>query len=101
MGSRALGDIHWDRFDRGSLDPEIVRTVKAACLVEYNGGAYAHHLCRIFHDDPDFQQSARRWGEEEIQHGKALARWAELADPEFDFPAAFDRFQEGFRIDFD
>src|SRR6266481_7187631 len=100
MGSWTLDNIDWACFDRSRLDPEIVRIVKAASLVEYNGGAYAHHLCRIFDDDPDFQQSARRWGEEEIQHGKALARWAELADPEFDFTAAFGRFQAGYRVDF-
>ena len=63
------------------LDPEILRIVKAASLVEHNGAAYAHHLCRIFADDPVFQETARRWGEEEIQHGEALARWAWLADP--------------------
>jgi rubrerythrin len=101
MGRWTLDDISWDRFDRGKLDPEIVRVVKAASLVEYNGAAYAHHLCRIFDDDRDFQQNAQRWGEEEIQHGKALARWAELADPEFDFEAAFGRFQAGYRVDFD
>jgi len=101
MGHWTLDDIPWDRFDPSKLDLEIVRIVKAASLVEYNGAAYAHHLCRIFDDDPDFQQSARRWGEEEIQHGKALARWASLADPGFDFDVAFDRFQAGYRIDFD
>jgi hypothetical protein len=101
MGSWTLHDIPWDRFDRDKLDPDIVRIVKAASLVEYNGGAYAHHLCRIFDDDPDFQRTARRWGEEEIQHGRALARWAALADPSYDFAAAFDRFQEGYQVDFD
>jgi hypothetical protein len=101
MGSWTIEDIPWDRFDRGRLDPQIVVIVKAASLVEYNGGAYAHHLCRVFHDDPGFQAIARRWGEEEIQHGMALGRWAELADPEFDFAAAFDRFQSGFQVDFD
>src|SRR6266478_4474095 len=95
MGSWALDDIHWDRFDRARLDPEIVRIVKAAALVEQNGAAYAHHLCRIFADDPAFQETARRWGEEEIQHGFALARWATLADPDFDFDRAFARFQAG------
>jgi len=100
MGSWTLDDIAWGRFDRSKLDPEIVRIVKAASLVEYNGGAYAHHLCRIFDDDPDFQVTARRWGEEEIQHGMALARWAALADPEFDFDSAFARFQAGFQVDF-
>jgi len=96
-----LDEIPWERFDRSRLDPEIVKLVKAASLVEFNGGAYAHHLCRIFDDDRDFQESARRWGAEEIQHGTALARWAELADPEFNFEAAFDRFQAGYQVDFD
>jgi len=101
MGRWTLDDIHWDRFDPSKLDPEIVRIVKTASLVEYNGGAYAHHLCRIFHDEPDFQRAARHWGEEEIQHGRALARWAALADPSYDFVTAFDRFQSGYRVDFD
>src|SRR5712691_1299268 len=101
MGSWTLGDIPWDRFDSTKLDPEIVRIVKAASLVEHNGAAYAHHLCRIFADDPAFQQTARRWGEEETQHGRALARWASLADPQFDFDQTFARFQAGFQVDFD
>jgi len=96
-----LDDISWARFDRSRLDPEIVRIVKAASLVEYNGGAYAHHLCMVFHDDPEFQASARRWGAEEIQHGRALGHWAELADPGFDFATAFARFRAGYQVDFD
>jgi hypothetical protein len=101
MGYWTLDDIPWERFDRSKLDPDVVRIVKAASLVEYNGGAYAHHLCRIFHDDADFQRTARRWGEEEIQHGRALARWAALADPSYNFNFAFNRFQAGYQIDFD
>src|SRR3954451_12004344 len=101
MSGWTLDDIPWDRFERDKLDAERVRTVKAASLVEHNGGAYAHHLCRIFADDPEFQQTARRWGEEEVQHGKALACWAALADPSFDFEAAFARFQDGYHVDFD
>ena len=101
MGGWTLDDIPWDRFDRSRLDPELVRIVKAASLVEHNGGAYARHLCLVFADDPEFQETARRWGAEEVQHGRALARWAKLADPDFDFAAAFARFQDGFKIDFD
>src|SRR5215472_5713657 len=101
MGRWTLDDIPWDRLDRSKIDGELVRLVKAASLVEYNGGAYAHHLCRIFDDDPEFQQAARRWGDEEMQHGRALAHWAAIADPGYDFAAAFDRFQSGYRIDFD
>jgi hypothetical protein len=101
MGSWTLDDIPWQRFDKTRLDPEIVRIVKAASLVEYNGAAYAGHLCLVFDDDPNFQDRARQWGEEEVQHGAALARWATLADPDFDFDAAVARFRSGYRIDFD
>ena len=101
MGAWTLDDIPWERFDATKLDPELVPIVQAASLVEHNGAAYAHHLCLIFADDGDFQQTARRWGEEEVQHGRALARWAALADPGFDFDAAFARFQAGFKVDFD
>jgi hypothetical protein len=101
MGSWTLDDIPWDRFDRDLLDPELIGLVKAASLVEYNGATYARHLCLIFDDDAEFQNAARHWGEEEIQHGLALARWAALAEPEFDFAAAFRRFAAGFRVDFD
>src|ERR1700730_16667680 len=79
MGSWTLDDIPWDRFDRDLIDPELIGLVKAASLVEYNGAAYARHLCHIFDDDAEFQNAARHWGEEEIQHGLALARWAALA----------------------
>ena len=101
MGAWTLDDISWDRFEPARVDPDLVPIVKAAGLVEHNGRAYAHHLCLVFADDFEFQQTARRWGEEEVQHGQALARWAMLADPEFDFDAAFARFREGFRVDFD
>lgn len=101
MGRWALEEIPWDRFDRSKVDPEIVRIVKAASLVEYNGAAYAGHLCRIFYYDAKFQQDARRWGEEEVQHGRALGIWAQLADPQFDVEAAFARFQAGYQLDFD
>ena len=101
MGTWTLDDIPWRRFERARLEPELVRLVKAASLVEHNGAAYARHLCHIFADDPRFQADALRWGAEEEQHGRALARWAALADPEFDFAAAFARFRVGFRVDFD
>ena len=101
MGAWRLDDIPWHRFDPARVDAGLVSIAKAASLVEHNGAAYARHLCLIFTDDPEFQQTARQWGEEEVQHGRALARWATLADPGFDFDAAFARFQDGFRIDFD
>jgi hypothetical protein len=93
-----LDDIPWHRFDSAEVDPELVKVVKAASLVEANGGDYATYLCNVFPDDPAFQQAARAWAAEEVQHGQALARWAELADPAFDFEACFARFTAGYRL---
>jgi rubrerythrin len=101
MGHWTLDDIPWEKFDRSKVDPAIVPIIKAASLVEQNGGDYTTYLCGVFHDDPAFQDVARRWGGEEIQHGAALGRWASLADPSFDHAKAAARFTAGFRVDLD
>ncbi len=87
-----LEDIPWDRFDPTKVDPEMLKVVKAAALVEHNGNDYARYLAEIFDDDPEFIEATRGWAEEEVQHGKALARWAAMADPTFDFDLRFGRF---------
>ena len=94
----SLDDIPWDRFDPGKLDPDLIKVVKAASMVESNGGDYAVYLCNVFAGDADFQAAARAWAAEEVQHGKALGRWAEMADPGFDFAASFQRFTEGYAL---
>ncbi|MGH6927850.1 MAG: acyl-ACP desaturase, partial [Dongiaceae bacterium] len=96
-----LEQIHWTRFDPARVDPEIVKLVKAAAMVEFNGGDYATYLNRVFADDPEFQVVVTAWAQEEVQHGRALARWAKLADPSFDFESAFKRFTAGYSIDVD
>jgi rubrerythrin len=83
------------------VDPEILKVVKAASLVEYNGADYARYLKNVFADDPEFHAVIDHWAEEEIQHGQVLARWAKMADPEFDHDAAFARFLEGYRLPLD
>lgn len=93
----SLEDIEWDRFDPAKVDPEVLKLVKAASLVEHNGSEYTDFLCKVFDGDPEFLPDVWRWGVEEVQHGKALARWAKLADPDFDFDSAFSRFVEGYR----
>lgn len=93
-----IDHLPWDRFDPGKIDPEITKLVKAASLVEANGQDYADYLCNVFSDDPEFQAAARYWAVEEVQHGEALGRWAEHADPNFRFQDALGRFREGYRI---
>src|SRR3954453_17983523 len=96
-----LDDIPWDRLDPQRVDPETLKVAKAASLVEHNGEAYATYLCNVFEDDPEFQDAARTWAAEEVQHGRALRRWAELAGPAFDFDAAFQRFTAGYSLPLD
>ncbi len=101
MAHWTLDQIPWDQFDPSKIDPELVKLVKAAALVEYNGGDYATYLNNVFHDDDGFRAVASAWALEEVQHGAALARWAMLADPDFDFDASFKRFTNGYRITLD
>ncbi|NIA68285.1 ferritin-like domain-containing protein [Pelagibius litoralis] len=96
-----LDDIPWQAFDRTKVDPELVKIIKAASLVEYNGGIYADYLCNVFPDDAAFQSAAKLWAREEVQHGAALAKWASLADESFDFDASFQRFRDGYQITVD
>ena len=70
-------------------------------MVERNGTDYAIYLNRVFGDDPDFRQAADIWALEEVQHGDALGRWAMLADPAWDYRAAFDRYKAGYRLPLD
>jgi rubrerythrin len=93
-----LDDIPWDRFDAACVEPQLLHIVKAASMVEYNGGDYGEYLCSVFADDAGFKLAAREWAVEEVQHGAALARWAKLADPSFDFAESFARFKAGVPI---
>ncbi|MDO8290983.1 MAG: ferritin-like domain-containing protein [Parvibaculum sp.] len=96
-----LEDIRWQDFDPTKVDAGVLSAVKAAALVEFNAPDYVTYLCNVFADRPDVKEMLIGWGKEEIQHGQALARWAELADPDFNFDAAFKRFQAGYRIPLD
>lgn len=93
-----IEDVAWERFDPAKVDPTIVPLVKAAAMVERNGTDYALYLNNVFHDDPDFGRAADHWATEEVQHGEALGRWAMLADPGWDYRAAFARYKQGFRL---
>ncbi|MFI5000219.1 MAG: acyl-ACP desaturase [Reyranellales bacterium] len=101
MGSWTLETIAWDRFDASKVDPEILRNIKAAAMVERNGGDYGIYLGRVFADDPAFVEVVNAWAAEEVQHGMALGRWAELADPTWNFDAAFARFRAGYQLPLD
>ena len=91
-----IEDLPWDELKPEVVDTDLLKVVKAAALVEYNSEAYADYLCRIFHDDPEFQQHARDWAVEEVQHGKALGVWAEKIDPSWNLEQAMEKFRAGY-----
>jgi len=101
MGHWTLNEIDWQAFDRSKVDADMIRIIKAASMVEFNGNDYARYLERVFAGDPLFIKAAWEWAEEEVQHGEALRHWAELADPNWDFEEAFKRFTEGFSLPLD
>ena len=94
-----IEQIAWDSFDRSRMDPAIIPLVKAAAMVEKNGLDYAVYLKNVFVGDPDFSGATDNWAIEEVQHGDALGRWAALADPGWDFDAAFARYRAGYKIE--
>ncbi len=91
-----IEDLPWDQLMPDAVDAELLKVVKAAALVEYNAEIYADYLCKVFHDDPEFQQHARDWAVEEVQHGKALGVWAEKIDPSWDLEKAMEKFRAGY-----
>lgn len=96
-----LDDIGWDQFDPTKVDPDMVMAVKTASLVEANSHDYVVYLLNVFHDDEGLHDLIKRWGDEEENHGKALAAWAKLADPDFDFDEALARFRAGYQLPLD
>ena len=93
-----LDSIPWDRFDGSKVSPDLIAVIKTAAVVERNGSDYGQYLANVFHDDPEFRAAAAQWAQEEEQHGIALGRWAELADPTFKMDDAFARFVAMYRI---
>ncbi len=92
-------DIDWHHFDASKTDTDTIRIIKAAALVEANAPDYVAYLCSVWHDDAQMQIHIKEWGAEESQHGRALAKWAKLADPQFDFEAALAAFARMQAID--
>ena len=94
----SLDDIDWSQFDASKVAPWMLTAIKAAALVEFNAPDYVIYLKRVFKDGgPEILSDIEQWGREESQHGKALGRWAEMADPNFKLAEVFDRFHEGYR----
>lgn len=98
MTSWTLNDIPWQDFDPTQVNVNVLKVIKTAALVERNGADYGAYLDNVFRDDSHFRSAAAVWAKEEEQHGLALGRWAEMADPTFNFDDAVARFKDLYRI---
>ncbi len=96
-----LDDIDWSRFDAAKTSPDLIKVIKTAAMVERNGADYGRYLCNVFCDDAAFCEAVGDWASEEEQHGLALGRWAELADPTFDLDKTFAQFLHMYKIPVD
>ena len=93
-----LDDVRWDAFDRAKATPQMVAAIKAAALVELNAPDYVSYLKKVFKDaGPETLSAIEQWGCEESQHGRALGRLAEMADPSYKVDEAFARFRSGYK----
>lgn len=95
----AITDLPWDKLDPAQVSDDLLQVIKAAALVEYGADSYADYLCKVFEGDPAFQQLARNWAIEEVQHGEALGLWAEKIDPSWSFRDAMTKFRAGYAPD--
>ncbi len=101
MPTWTLESIPWSAFDSTAVNADLTQVIKTAALVERNGADYGRYLANVFADDSTFRSAVEAWAAEEEQHGLALGRWAELADPSFNFDQAFQLFKEMYRIPVD
>jgi len=93
-----VDSVPWHALEPARVDATLLAVVKTAALVEANSADYVSYLAAVFADDAAFRAAAERWGEEEAQHGAALARWAGAVDAAFDFPARLARFRAAYRL---
>jgi len=96
----SLEDIPWHaiQHDAVARNKAFFYLVASASLMESATDLYTENLIDFFVDDKEVASWLEHyWLPEELQHGRALRRYVEIAWPEFDWEPAFRRFVEEFR----
>jgi hypothetical protein len=94
-----LDDIDWSSLRRDLVadNEAIFYLVASASFVEAATDLYTQNLVDYFSGDDEITAWLKgHWLSEELQHGKALRRYVELAWPEFDWAGVY----EGFLLEF-
>jgi hypothetical protein len=98
LGPWTISDIPWTLFDRPLVDEGHVILAKVAAIIEENAADQGvDYLSRVFCGD-DFVEEIRNWGRDERRHGKVLARYCELVDPDYHFGRSYGAYCRKYRV---
>jgi hypothetical protein len=90
-----LDSIDWSalRRDKVADNDALFYLVAGASFVEATTDLYTQNLVDYFSADDEITEWLRtHWLPEELQHGKALRRYVQLAWPDFDWDGVYQRF---------
>jgi ferritin-like protein len=90
-----LDSIDWASLRREAVadNEAMFYLISAASFVEATTDLYTQNLIDYFAGDDEITEWLRvHWLPEELQHGRALRRYVQLAWPDFDWDGAYERF---------
>jgi hypothetical protein len=91
----SLDSIDWGALRRDVVvdDEAMFYLITAASFVEATTDLYTQNLLDYFEDDAEITAWLRvHWLPEELQHGRALRRYVQLAWPDFDWDGVYEGF---------
>lgn len=87
-----IQDINWSCYSPHQISANLVHIITTTCLVESRADLYSSYLLSVFHSQIEWHQKIRIWHQEESQHGQVLRKWAELANPNFNFENSYREY---------
>jgi hypothetical protein len=97
----SLDSIDWSALRREIVadNEALFYLIAAASFVEATTDLYTQNLIDYFAgDDVITAWLETHWLPEELQHGQALRRYVQLAWPDFDWDAVYEKFQPEFAV---
>jgi hypothetical protein len=91
----SLDSIEWPALRREAVadNEALFYLVAAASFVEATTDLYTRNLIDYFAEDDEITEWLRvHWLPEELQHGRALRRYVQLAWPDFDWDGVYAKF---------
>jgi hypothetical protein len=92
----SLDSIDWPALRRETVadNEALFYLIAAASFVEATTDLYTQNLIDYFAADDEITAWLKaHWLPEELQHGRALRRYVQLAWPDFDWDGVYERFQ--------